>query len=332
MDIEFHYYMTYIVALRAGFTADDAYTIAYSSQYTDNNDYPYEIMDDDFPYNNYISQTMDFTKPKEELLRIHPYFHFFPGTKKEIVSKSYPRKDGKLHLLNTIQDNANVKRLFYKALKSKPTNLYSIGIATHTYADTFCHQNFVGFRECFNDMKGLLEMILPSVGHADADYKPDIPCIVWYDKRHVTSHFEVRNKDRILDAAGNIFQLYCEHCTKQIFIEKKKQSLKYELDEAIGEMAEKDTRTRKKERKKNYISILKSIVGDDFKDYNKNDWFKGAVTYRRINVGTSDMGTEYRWKPSFRGSDWLEFQEAVKFNRRLSEAILKPLITRLELT
>jgi len=71
MDIEFHYYMTYIIALRAGFKADDAYAIAYSSQYTDDNDYLYEIVDDDFPYMNHISQTMDITKPKEELLRIH---------------------------------------------------------------------------------------------------------------------------------------------------------------------------------------------------------------------------------------------------------------------
>ena len=165
MDIEFHYYMTYIIALRSGFKADDAYTIAYSSQYTDHNDYPYEIVDETFPYKNHISQTMDITKPKDELLRIHPYFHFFPGNKREIVNNSYPRKDGKLHLLNTIPNNMNVKRLFTKSLKS--IDFYKIGIATHTYADTFCHQNFVGFKECFNNMEGFLAQIIPSVGHAD---------------------------------------------------------------------------------------------------------------------------------------------------------------------
>ncbi|MCG2728608.1 MAG: hypothetical protein L6244_08180, partial [Candidatus Methanoperedenaceae archaeon] len=85
MDIEFHYYMTYVTALRAGFKLDDAYIIAYASQYTDDNDTSYEIINDDFPYQNFISQTIDITKPKGELLRIHPYFHFFPGTKKEIV-------------------------------------------------------------------------------------------------------------------------------------------------------------------------------------------------------------------------------------------------------
>ena len=247
MDIEFHYYMTYIIALRAGFKADNAYTIAYSSQYTDDNDTPYEILGEDVPYKNYISQTMDITKPKEELLRIHPYFHFFPGTKREIVNNSYPRKDGKLHLLNTIPNNVNVRRLFTKSLKLP--DLYRIGIATHTYADTFCHQNFVGFKESFNSMEGLLAKIIPSVGHADAKYKPDIPGLVWSDTRHVSSYIEVRNKDRILEPAGNIFQFYCEYCTKQRAVEKNKKKIMSELDEAIGKISEEDN--RKEEREEN---------------------------------------------------------------------------------
>ncbi|OGW52307.1 MAG: hypothetical protein A2Y81_06275 [Nitrospirae bacterium RBG_13_43_8] len=256
MDREFHYYMTYIIALKAGFKVDDAYTIAYASQYTDDNDTTYEILGDEAPYKNYISQTMDITKPKEELLRIHPYFHFFPGSKREIVNNSYPRKDGKLHLLNTIPNNVHVRRLFTKSLKS--TDLYRIGIATHTYADTFCHQNFVGFKESFNDMEGLLEKIIPSVGHADAKHQPDIPGLVWFDKRHVSSHVEVRNKDRILEAAGNIFQFYCDYCTKQRDIDRNRQKLISELGEAIGEISEEDQ--REEERKKNYRDILKSIT------------------------------------------------------------------------
>jgi hypothetical protein len=329
MDIEFHYYMTYIIALRAGFKADDAYTIAYSSQYTDDNDTPYEILGEDVPYKNYISQTMDITKPKEELLRIHPFFHFFPGSKREIVNNSYPRKDGKLHLLNTIPNNVNVKRLFTKSLKS--ADLYRIGIATHTYADTFCHQNFVGFKEAFNDMEGLLAKIIPSIGHADAQREPDIPGLVWFDKRHVSSHVEVRNKDRILEAAGNIFQFYCEHCTKQRAVEKNKKKLLSELSEAIGEISEKDK--RKKERKKNYIDILKSITKDAFKDYDGDVWFDETVSYRPKGetIGTSHVENEFFGKSEFRNSDWFKFQEAVKFNQKLAETILTPLISKLEL-
>ena len=37
MDIEFHYYITYVIALRAGFNAEDSYVLAYSSQHTDDN-------------------------------------------------------------------------------------------------------------------------------------------------------------------------------------------------------------------------------------------------------------------------------------------------------
>ena len=331
MDIEFHYYMTYIIALRAGFKADDAYTIAYSSQYTDDNDTPYEILDDNVPYKNYISQTMDITKPKEELLRIHPYFHFFPGSKREMVNNSYPRKDGKLHLLNTIPNNVNVRRLFTKLLKS--ADLCRIGIATHTYADTFCHQNFVGFKESFNSMEGFLAKIIPSVGHADADYQPDIPGLVWFDRRHVSSHVEVRNKDRILEAAGNIFLLYCEHCTQLKNAEKKKEALKSELDEAIGETSNKDTHTRKKERKKNYISILKSIAKDAFRDYDKGVWFDEAASYRPKGetIGTFHGDNEFFRKPEFKNSNWFKFQEAVKFNQKLAGSILYPLISKLEL-
>jgi hypothetical protein len=329
MDIEFHYYMTYIISLRAGFKVDDAYTIAYSSQYTDNNDYPYEIVDDDFPYENFISQTMNITKPRDELLRIHPYFHFFPGTKREIVNNSYPRKDGKLHLLNTIPNNMNVKRLFAKSLKS--ADLYRIGIATHTYADTFCHQNFVGFKESFNDMEGLLEKIIPSVGHADAKYQPDIPGLVWFDKRHVSSHVEVRNKDRILEAAENIFQFYCDNCTKISNIEKNKQKLVSELSEAIGEISGEDK--REEERKKDYRDILKSITKGAFKDYDEDTWLDEAVSYRpkAETIGTSQVENEYFWKPGFKGSNWFKFQEAVKFNQKLAESILRPLLTKLEL-
>jgi hypothetical protein len=328
MDREFHYYMTYIIALRSGFEADDAYTIAYSSQYTDDNDTPYEILGDDNPYKNYISQTMDITKPKEELLRIHPYFHFFPGSKREIVNNSYPRKDGKLHLLNTIPNNVNVRRLFTKSLKS--TDLYRIGIATHTYADTFCHQNFVGFKESFNDMEGLLEKIIPSVGHADAKYQPDIPGIIWFDKRHVSSHIEVRNKDRILEAAGNIFQFYCDNCTKTSNIEKNKQKLVSELSEAIGEIHEEDK--REEERKKNYRDILKSITKNAFRDYDEDVWFDEAVSYRpkAETVGTSRVETEYFWKSEFKDNNWFKFQEAVKINQKLAESILYPLIRKLE--
>jgi hypothetical protein len=40
MEIEFHYHITHLMALRAGFKPGDAFKIAYSSQYTYDNDTP----------------------------------------------------------------------------------------------------------------------------------------------------------------------------------------------------------------------------------------------------------------------------------------------------
>ncbi len=56
MDNEYHYYITYIIALRAGFERNDAFKIAYSSQYTDDNDKAFTVnngqpgyLTEDFP-------------------------------------------------------------------------------------------------------------------------------------------------------------------------------------------------------------------------------------------------------------------------------------------
>jgi len=43
MNIEYHFYVTYIIALQAGYSESDAFKIAYSSQYTDDNDKILEI-------------------------------------------------------------------------------------------------------------------------------------------------------------------------------------------------------------------------------------------------------------------------------------------------
>lgn len=43
MDIEFHYHITHLIAARAGFRGDDLRILAYSSQQTDDNDWPYKI-------------------------------------------------------------------------------------------------------------------------------------------------------------------------------------------------------------------------------------------------------------------------------------------------
>ena len=326
MDIEYHYYMTFIIALRVGFGKEQAYKIAYSSQYTDDNDTSYKIDDGrEDEYNNYISQTMDITKPQEERLRIYPIFHFMPGTSKEIWQSSPDRKDGKFHLLNTVSNNQNAAALLNDALLSE--NSFRIGIATHMFADTFAHQNYVGFKDEFNAMKGFLQGLLPNIGHADAKHNPDIPNLIWKDTRLTSKYHLRKNKEIFLTATGCIFDQYCS-VLKPAGADATKASLLADIGTAIGNEVENDMNKLRSQRHGRYKELLK----DSFIEYNEDDWFDEAVRYERdpLTIGTSNIKTLYFWKAGYRESDWYFFQEALKEHQKKALAVLASTFDRME--
>ncbi len=323
MDIEFHYYMTYLIALKAGFRREDAYTIAYSSQFTDDNDYPYRIEGKDGFYRNLISQTVDITKPQEERLSIYPVFHFCPGALSETLRQAPPRKDSKYHPLNTIAGGVNARKIFDDAVNSRDP--YRIGIGTHMYADTFCHRDFVGYKDEFNWIKieglikGLLDDILPCIGHALALYHPDIPSLVWEDTRLMSPGREKRNKEQILSATGDVFDILCG-ITKPRNANTIKSRLLGDLGMAIGEEADSDSSALVDARIQNY----KALLGADYREYDKDEWFDEAVRQEADPhaIGTADIKYNYFWKGAYRDSNWYAFQEAAKVHKSKALAVL----------
>ena len=196
MDIEFHYYITYLITVRVGFSPEESYIIAYSSQFVDNNIISYDMGSGTREYyKNYISQTPNILKPQKKLFRIYPLFHFVPGGLFEGTS----RKDGKLHYLNTTPDNENSRRILRSALETG--NLYRIGIALHAYSNTWAHQNFTGYFDEFNVFKkpierawALLRVLGLPVGHTNAGHDPDKINKNWNDIRLLN---ETRNNNEI---------------------------------------------------------------------------------------------------------------------------------------
>ena len=331
MDIEFHYFMTHLIALRAGFQPEDAFKIAYASQYTDDNENVYKIEGGSEPYFNLISQTMDITKPQEERLRIYPAFHFCPGTPKEMFEQSPSRRDGKYHLLTTIPDNSNAKKIFGNAMSSR--NLYRIGIGAHMYADTFCHRDFAGWKDEFNwtrldgPVSGLWSALGPAIGHALAMHAPDIPSLVWEDTRLTSKYREKKNKEQILAAAGNIFDFFCKN-TKPDNAETIKKRLLGDLGAAIGEEAETDSEDRVTARTDNY----KTLLGGKYREYRKADWFNAAIDSQidPHTVGTSNVTYDYTWKGDYLKSDWFQFQEAVKAHQTVAFKVLDKTFEEME--
>ena len=337
MNIEFHYYIMYILTQKAGFSNQDSYIIACSSQYVDNNTMRVVInKGQEDEYKNYISQTMDILKPKEKLMRIYPCFHFIPG---DYDCDSAKRKDGKLHVLNTTPNSKNSIFLMDEALKTK--NLYRIGICAHSYADSWAHQNFVGYIDYVNGLggvrRGILEKLTPNIGHADAQNQPDIPGLVWEDGRLIKEIREVHNTERFLEAAEFIFKRFRKYLKpkeKASITQKDWSRLKGDLENAIsdeykGEDKNKNTR----------ISNYKKLISN-FKEYDKNEWFDNAVETKikglkdirdwgplnRVNI----FPDKYNKRNGFGDSPWYKFQEAIKDHQRVANKLYAKLYHQLE--
>ncbi len=323
MDIEFHYYITHLIALRAGFKKGDARIIAYSSQYTDDNDVPLRIEDGETPYDILISQTMDPQKPQLERLSIYPAFHFCPGTQEEMFKYAPLRRDGKFHLLTTIPDNSNAIKIFKDALQSGSP--YRIGIGTHMYADTFCHRDFAGWKDDFNWMQlkgfvgGLWSAVGPAIGHALAMHNPDIPPLVWEDTRLTSKYSIKKNKEQILKATEKIFDFYCNFTKPGKDASSDKKKLLGEVGEAIGNEVEEDS------SKDTRITNYKDILGADYTDYEKQQWFDDAVirVVEGVATGLDNMKYKYLWKKDYKMSNWYAFQEAVKQHHNVALNVLK---------
>ncbi|WP_051534280.1 DUF6765 family protein [Desulfitibacter alkalitolerans] len=341
MDKEFHYYITYLVALRAGFSSTNSYLLAYSSQYVDDNDIIFEInIGSPNYYSNYISQTINILKPKNRLFRIYPLFHFIPG---EPLEDNARRKDGKLHTLNTTPDSNNARKILELAFNSR--NIYRIGIASHAFVDTWAHQNFTGYYDEFNAMKNLLQKPLPRIGHAGAGHKPDRPAITWEDCRLVNS-LEIRNnKDLFLKAAGRLFEelrLYVKpECRKDLITEDRDELVR-DISEAIGEADQINKyRDARIERYKK-IALSNEYGRIKLKEYDPDDWMDEAVNenikgfrmrgkkavFRFIKSSISNTITSfkdvYSWKKpgKYEETNWYKFQEAVKAHQKEAEALL----------
>jgi hypothetical protein len=320
MDIEFHYYITYILARKADFSQDDSAVLAYSSQYTDDNTYHYCInFAKSNPYLNIVSQTMDITKPNEKRKWIYPVFHFFPG---DPHSPTAARKDGRTDPFNTTPNSGNVKRAFEDALNSG--NIYRIGIATHVYADTWAHQNFCGSKDNFNAIKTFGSAFIPDIGHADAGHNPDMVCHEWEDDRLVPDNCKISNNERFLEAAQNIFFAFKKYNNAVI----TEDTLNADWKEFRGQLlkvVDKDSIFKDlfDSGQKARISGYKDLYSD-IPEYDKDAWRHTAVDKDELEL---DFFDKYWGKSNFRDSHWYKFQEAAKTHHDISMKILEPLYT-----
>ncbi len=284
MDIEFHYYMTYLIAAKAGYSASESTTIAHAAQSVDDNHIPIRLVDEGgISYENSISQTMDILRPHEDSL-IYPIFHFIPGDPK---APSARRKDGVQHQMVTTPNSALANQMLDAALRSK--DLYRIGVSAHGFVDTWAHQNFVGARDPFNEFAtsfwARVEQEMMAVGHAHAKHNPDWPALVWEDTRLVES--TVDNRARFLEAAGCLLKKILGHTKPGLTLDQINQevaSLRVDLDADIGPGDNENVRSGIRIENFTKRGQQKEYGGQDIPPYVTGTWFAEAIQESRDGV------------------------------------------------
>jgi hypothetical protein len=294
MEKDFHYYLVYSMAKVTG--CDDADIIAYASQFVDDNNegqfsidgkktgFPQKIEANGGYYCPLMTQSLS-TKSLDRYIHQYVYipFHFLPGNNDVII-------EGKKNSYSTTPDSKNAGAMLIEALKSK--NPYRIGIALHTYADTWSHQNFTGLREEWNSVYpwyNVFKSIVPNIGHAEAGHLPDIISERWTDHRF---NKRIKNKERAFVATREIYKALRKYSRCGPFWSDVKNSYK-----KIINASDYDHRKRK------IKDFLESENLGQIPKYSKDNWIDEA-----LNKG----GAQVVMEPNFKEKHWFKFHQAAK--------------------
>ena len=298
-------------------------TIAHASQLVDDNDSLRTIhgAKPDDSYEAYISQTMDILKPKRELMRIYPIFHFLPGNP---MAPSARRSDGKMHILTTTPGSDLARKIMKAAREDKgPFRLHRLGVAAHAFADTWAHQNFVGWYDSINgqDMNPL-----PNIGHVDFIHHPDWVGHCWNDGRIIS--YQVNNNHRFLNAAKCLFEEFTL-CTQIKNVGALWSDLQKDLLTALGPVFSGEKLQGMEARLKRYDKLFQ------MPEYDPHVWFDSAVKTSVVGLPDDFMPSltvfkdHYQWKDNWQTSDWYLFQEAVKAHQAFCMTELAPIFEQM---
>lgn len=320
MDKEFHYFITFILCRKAGFNENDSFKIAYSSQYTDDNNYHYHVnFKDGNSYINQISQTLDITKPSEKRKTVYPLFHFIPCGEEDKDACCFNCGDKDVFV--TIPYSQNAQFILNAALESE--DLYRIGIAIHAFADTWAHQNFIGYKDKLNAQKGIGRLI-PNIGHADFFHEPDKIHNRWTDKRLSKSNQKIDNDERFLQAAKQIFiRLYKYNNPNSTDDAAIKSYTDQHIEEQLRDAMDESYLFggSEKARRKAYKKICPELNDQNY-IYDPNAWRYAAVEKMEYEM---DIFDRYWAKENFKESDWYKFQKAVEAHKELALERFKPI-------
>jgi len=294
MEKDFHYYITYSIAKLTGY--DKADIIAYSSQFVDDNNegqftidkeesfFPERIPANGGYYYPIMTQSLS-PKSLDTYIQKYVYipFHFLPGDNNVEIN-------GKKNPLSTTPDSRNARKVLNAAMKRGDP--YQIGIALHTFADTWSHQNFTGLRESWNAVYpwyNVFKSIVPNIGHAEAGHSPDVISEDWIDYR---IDKKIDNRERAFSAVAEIYKAMRE--------QSGKGAQWADVEKDYAEIINTFSYNARIEK---VAALLRNKGLGEIDKYCKDDWIDAALD-------KSDAGVTMN--PDFINSHWYKFHQAAK--------------------
>jgi hypothetical protein len=255
VDKNFHYYCIRVLAEKAGFSPRHAQNIAYASQYTDDatehgkmtivkipNHYSYPRWD---KKNDSFDPICTAHSAKSWLARLWKWAKFYLKTNVQrqilmpfhfLPSAAWSEANEDEFDFVTRENSALANLVVDKAIdvlsqSKKPMQTYAlikVGIALHTYADTWSHDGFSGRHssrendiekirvkrgkrfKSVNPLEDAVSYAAPDVGHAEAGVFPDASDIHWTAKyANKGGRFVRDNSSTFLGAAEEIYVKLC---------------------------------------------------------------------------------------------------------------------------
>lgn len=348
MQIDFHHAVTYVVARYAGFAHREATIVAHCAQYVDDATNAGTIR-----FNNGAMYTRVASAHKmldyrnfEELANHHCWlpFHFLPGNDGKPMGEN---PDGSFIKKIVCRPNSHIAQDMIRHTIRDQDELYGLhrlGVAMHVYADTWAHQGFAGVNHRINDVRALDDQDQPDadilarlkekfqdkfdhvtstfvgdalpLGHGAALGYPDSPFLKWSYRDSDGNKVERDNPKDFLEAADQMCIAMKRYrvrnpdaeVTGLSDVERKK------LDDQLRGIQDTDGEVRHKR----WLELIGQghfgfpSVKLEYQPKDAGSWKHEAIG---TTLDTDKEDQQFEYHPSFLGSDWKLFHDAVLAHR-----------------
>lgn len=348
MQIDFHHTATYVAARAAGFGHREAETIAYCAQYVDDAVNSGIIRFGNGAMYSRISSAhkmLDY-RNFEKLANHHVWlpFHFLPGNGGRPAGEN---PDGSFIAKIICRSNTPIAMDMIRACienRNKLYGLHRLGITMHVLADTWAHEGFAGVNSRVNDIRALDDTASPDerllnrlehffgdsfdktasvfigdimpLGHGAALSYPDLPFLTWRYRDHDGRLVTRDNPLSFLAAADEMCRAM--QCFRAGDANTDAPGLNHGMREKLLTLFQSIHDGDKQIRHKKWLQhIRKGFFGFppaklDYRPKGVGSWKHEALGTRKLRDKRSES---FPYDPSFLGSDWKLFHDALQAHR-----------------